>query len=148
MARVRLLQRRFAVRVPVERAWAHLARVEEWPRWARHIRRIELTPAGPLTARSEGLIRLSSGVRSRFRVVELEPGVSWRWVGPFLWLSVDCDHRFHFHPVDAQSSEIEFVVEAEGWGVGVLGRVFAAIYALSLDRAIPRLIAELERPQR
>jgi hypothetical protein len=94
---------------------------------------------------SEGVIRLTNGVTSTFRMAELNPGVSWRWSGPFLWLTVDYDHRFH--ALSAETSEIEFVVEAEGWGVGVLGRAFAAIYALNLDRAIPRLIAELERPR-
>jgi hypothetical protein len=30
--------------------------------------------------------------------------------------------------------------------VSVFGRLFAAIYALNLDRAIPLLVAELEKP--
>jgi hypothetical protein len=32
----------------------------------------------------------------------------------------------------------------EGFGAGVFGRVFAAIYARNLDRAIPSLVRELE----
>lgn len=140
---MQLLRRRFRVRAPVEKAWAHLARVAEWPSWARHIRRIDVTPAGPLTSQSEGVIRLTNGVRSTFRMKELNSGVNWRWVGPFLWLTVEYDHRFH--SLAGEQSEIEFVVEGEGFGVGVFGRVFAAIYALNLDRAIPRLVAELEQ---
>jgi hypothetical protein len=139
---VRLLERRFTAAVPVEKAWAHLARVSAWPSWARHIRRIELTPPGPLTLQSQGVIRLTNGVRSTFRMTELNPGVNWRWAGPFLWLRVEYDHRFH--AVDARRSEIEFVVDGTGAGVGALGRLFAAIYAMNLDRAIPRLVAELE----
>jgi hypothetical protein len=141
---MRLLHRRFPVHASVERAWSHLADVPRWPSWARHIRRIDLTPAGPLTARTEGVLRLTNGVRSTFRMTELNPGVNWRWTGAFLWLTVDYDHRFH--PVAADRSEIEFVIDGSGFGVGVLGPLFAAVYASSLDRAIPRLVAELERP--
>lgn len=140
---MRLLQRRFGVKAPAEKAWAHLARVSEWPSWARHIRRIELNPAGALTAQTEGVIRLTNGVRSTFRMKELNPVENWRWTGQFLWLTVDYDHRFH--PIDAEQSEIEFVLDGEGLGVAVFGRVFAAVYAVNLDRAIPRLVAELER---
>lgn len=140
---MRLLERRFTVKAPVEKTWAHLAQVSEWPSWARHIRSIDLTPAGPLTLRSEGVIRLTNGVRSTFRMKELNPGVNWRWAGPFLWLTVDYDHRFR--PLTPDQSEIEFVLDGEGFGVGVFGRLFATIYALNLDRAIPRLVAELDK---
>jgi hypothetical protein len=33
---VRLLERRFRVRAPLEKAWAHLEKVEQWPSWAQH----------------------------------------------------------------------------------------------------------------
>ena len=141
---MRLLQRRFTVKAPVEKAWAHLARISEWPGWARHIRRIDLTPAGALTLQSEGVIRLTNGVHSTFGMKELNPGVNWRWAGRFLWLTVDYDHRFY--PLTAEQSEIEFVLDGEGLGVGVFGPLFAAIYAVNLDRAIPRLVAEVEKP--
>ena len=36
------------VKVALERAWAHLEKVEQWPSWARHIERIDLRPSGPL----------------------------------------------------------------------------------------------------
>jgi hypothetical protein len=35
------------------------------------------------------------------------------------------------------------VIEAKGFGVSVLGRLFAKIYSKSLDRAIPLLIEEM-----
>jgi len=38
------------------------------------------------------------------------------------------------------------VLDGEGFGVGVFGTLFAAIYAVNLDRAIPRLVAEVEKP--
>ena len=139
---MRLVERRFTVKAPVEKAWDHLARVSEWPSWARHIRRIDVTPAGPLTMRSEGVIRLTNGVRSVFRMTELNPGVNWSWRGTFLWLTIDYDHRFR--SLSAEQSEIEFVVDVTGFGTRVLGRLFATIYARNIDRAIPRLVAEVE----
>ncbi len=139
---VRLLERRFTVKVPVEKAWAHLERVEHWPSWARHIRRIDLRPQGPLGVDSEGTIRLINGIRSTFRVEELNAGSNWRWVGPFLWITVHYDHQFK--RTGPEESEIGFVLDGEGFGAGVFGRLFAAIYARNLDRAIPNLIKELE----
>jgi hypothetical protein len=80
---VRLLERRFKVKVPLEKAWAHLENVERWPTWAGHIRRIKLHPSGPLRSNSQGVIPLTNGVRSTFRMEELNSGNNWRWAGPF-----------------------------------------------------------------
>ena len=140
---IRLLERRFTVKVPLEKAWAHLERVEQWPSWARHIRRIDLQPQGLLGLESKGTIRLTNGVRSTFQMAELNPGKNWQWVGPFLWITIHYDHRFK--RLGSEESEIVFVLDGEGFGVGVFGRLFAAIYARNLDRAIPNLIEELER---
>lgn len=139
---VRLLERRFKVRVPLDRAWAHLENVEQWPSWARHIRRIDLRPTGSLGPASEGVIRLTNGIRSTFRMEELNAGANWKWAGPFLWITVHYDHQFS--RIGPEGSEIGFVLDGEGFGVKVFGRLFAAIYARNLDRAIPNLIRELE----
>jgi hypothetical protein len=139
---VRLLERRFVVKTSLERAWARLEKVEQWPTWARHIRRIELRPPGPLTLESEGTIQLNNGIRSTFRIEELTPGRNWKWAGPFLWMTVHYDHRFN--RTGSEGLEVRFVLDGEGFGAGVFGRVFAAIYARNLDRAIPRLVRELE----
>ena len=138
------LERRFRVQASVEKAWAHLAGVEQWPSWARHIRRIEIRPSGTLGPASEGTIRLTNGVRSTFRMEELNAGVNWKWAGRFLWITVHYDHRFR--RIGPEESEIAFVLDGEGPGVRAFGRLFAAIYARSLDRAIPNLIEELENP--
>ena len=139
---VRLLERRFTAKVTLDKAWAHLERVEQWPSWARHIRRIDLRPPGPLGLGSEGAIQLTNGIRSTFRMEELNVGSNWRWVGPFLWMTVHYDHQFK--RTGPEESEIGFVLDGEGFGAGVFGRLFAAIYARNLDRAIPNLIKELE----
>ena len=139
----RILERRFKVKASLERAWAHLEKVEQWPTWARHIRRIDLRPSGRLDPRSEGVICLTNGIRSTFRMEELNPGQNWKWVGSFLWITVHYDHQFSRAGTD--ETEVRFVLDGEGFGVGLFGRVFAAIYARSLDRAIPNLVNEIER---
>jgi hypothetical protein len=138
----RLLERRFRARVALENAWSHLADVERWPSWARHIRRVELRPAGAVGPASEGAIVLGPGLRSTFRVEQYRYGSSWKWAGPFLWLTVHYDHRFV--RIGPKETEIHFAIDGEGAGVSFLGPLFAALYARNLDRAIPRLIAELE----
>ena len=49
-----------------------------------------------------------------------------------------------FERVGPRETEIGFVLDGAGFCVGVLGRLFAAIYARNLDRAIPNLIREME----
>lgn len=139
---LRLLERHFTVTRSIETAWGHLENVEQWPSWARHIHRIDLRPRGPLTVDSEGTIHLSNGIRSTFRMEQLVPGKSWKWAGPFLWLTVHYDHQFA--STSANETEVRFVLDGEGFGVGFFGRIFAAIYARNLDRAIPHLVRELE----
>jgi hypothetical protein len=133
------LQREFEVRASVADAWRVLAQASEWPRWARHIRRIDVTPAGDLGPDSSGSIHLRNGIRSTFRMQEFNPGRNWKWVGPFLWLEIHYDHRFE--AVAPDRARLTWVVEASGVGVSLFGRLFAAVYARSLDKAIPALIA-------
>ncbi|MBI3820546.1 MAG: SRPBCC family protein [Planctomycetes bacterium] len=139
---MRLLERRFVVSASVEKSWAHLAQVSNWPRWARHIRRIDLSPDGPLQLETSGVIRLTNGVRSTFRMKEINVLQNWRWTGPFLWLLVDYDHRFR--AIAPNQCEIVFTIDGSGFGIGFFGRIFATIYAKNLDRAIPLLIKEIE----
>src|SRR5262249_56330653 len=89
-----LLRREFTVGLPPARAWNHLARVEQWPSWAKHIRHVEVTPAGELGPQSTGVIHLSNGVKSVFTITQFNPPHSWKWVGRFLWATVEYDHVF------------------------------------------------------
>lgn len=140
---VRLLERQFEVSASVGDTWRVLARVWEWPRWARHIRRVDLTPAGVLGSDSSGAIRLRNGIRATFRMREFRPGTSWKWVGPFLWLAVFYDHQFE--PVGPNRCRLTWTVDADGFAESTLGRIFAAMYARNLDRAIPAFVAYIER---
>lgn len=135
------LRREFTVELPPEKAWQHLARVEQWPSWARHIKQVEVHPPGELEPESMGRLHLSNGLKPVFKVTEFNPYRNWKWVGNFLWLTVHYDH--HFEEVNSTRTKLTWVVEATGFGVSVLGRLFAKIYSKSLDRAIPLLIQEM-----
>jgi hypothetical protein len=109
-----LIQRDFVVEAPLEAAWQHLAQVEKWPSWAKHIRHVELTPKGELTPSSKGRFHLANGIKSEFRMTELNPRRNWKWVGPFLWLMVHYDHQFE--AIDKQHTKMTWIVGVEGFG--------------------------------
>ncbi len=136
-----LLRREFIVERGIDDAWRHLANVEQWPSWARHIRKIELSPPGEIRPNSTGVIHLGNGIKSTFTMTEFHPHRSWRWVGGFLWLTVDYDHQFE--ALSPSRTRIIFVVAATGFGTQVIGRLFAWIYQRNLDVAIPLLVQEL-----
>jgi hypothetical protein len=138
---VTLIQREFTVDVPLQKAWEHLARIEQWPSWAPHIKQIELHPPGKVGPQSAGVIHLTNGMKPVFRVSEFDPPRSWKWVGGFVWLTVNYDHLFE--PLDARHTKLTFIVEAKGFGARVFGRPFAWIYRRNLERAIPLLVAEM-----
>ena len=140
---ITLIRREFIVDASVEAAWDHLARVEDWPSWAKHIKRIELDPPGEITADSTGVIRLKFGPASAFRMVEFNPRLNWKWVGRFLWLTVHYDHLFE--RLAEQRTKLSWVVACEGFGASVIGRLFALIYNRNLNKAIPNLIHEMQR---
>jgi Polyketide cyclase / dehydrase and lipid transport len=135
------IRREFVVEVPQEAAWEDLSQIERWPSWAKHIKRVELMPAGELGPKSKGVIHLSNGIKSEFTMTEFNPYRNWKWVGPFLWLTIYYDHIFE--PLDPRRTRLIWIVEAEGFGVSILGRLFAKIYNRNLDKAIPLLISEI-----
>ncbi len=136
-----LVRREFRVDVPLQQAWDRLTDVEAWTSWAKHIKRVTIEPPGPLTDHSAGSFRLTGGARSTFRMEDYDPPTRWQWVGRFLAVAVHYDHRFE--PVDEGRTRLVWTVTADGPGEGLLGRVFGAIYARNLDKAIPNLQREL-----
>jgi hypothetical protein len=133
--------REFTVALPLEKAWQHLARVEQWPSWAKHIEQVEVQPPGELGPESTGHIRLKNGIKPKFSMTEFNPYRNWKWVGGFLWLTVYYDHQFD--ELNSGQTKLTWVIEATGFGVSVIGRLFAWFYGKNLDRAIPQLIAEM-----
>lgn len=136
-----LIRQEFTVDIPLSTAWNHLARVEDWPTWASHIRQVELTPRGELTPGTVGRFHLANGLQSDFKMVELNRHRNWKWVGPFLGLMVHYNH--YFEQVDNQHTRLIWTIGAEGVGAAVLGRLFAALYNRNLAKAIPRLTGEM-----
>ena len=136
-----LLRRAFTVELPLENAWQHLARVEQWPSWAKHIKQVEVQPAGELGRGSTGRMRLTNGLKPAWIVTEFNPYRNWIWVGHFLWLTIYYDHRFE--ELNPTQTKITFELEASGFGKSVIGRLFARIYSRSLDRAIALLVKEM-----
>lgn len=143
---IEILRRSFTVELTPDAAWNHLARVQQWPSWAKHIRRVELEPPGELTEHSRGAIHLTNGLKPVFEVTEFAPPHHWAWIGRFLWLAVRYDHLFE--EVTPQRTSLTFVVEADGMGATVIGRLFAKIYAKNLDKAIPNLVQQMNRASR
>jgi Polyketide cyclase / dehydrase and lipid transport len=140
----RLLERTFAVEASAQRAWAELVAAEQWPRWARHLRSVQVSPSGPVGPGSRATLRLTNRTRASMRVTEFQSGRRFRWEGSFLWLGLGYDHLV---TVDEEGRvAITFTVEGAGVGVNSIGRLFASIYARNLDRAIPRLQALLRAP--
>ena len=138
-----LVRREFTVDAPLQEAWDHLANVESWPSWAKHIKRVSLHPLGPLMENSAGSFRLAGGARSTFRMEAFEPPRRWQWVGRFLTADVHYDHTFE--QLDQGHTRLVWTVTADGFGQGSLGRVFGAIYARNLDKAIPNLQREVRQ---
>jgi carbon monoxide dehydrogenase subunit G len=138
---VQLIEREFTVSVPLQAAWDHLAHIEQWPSWAPHIRRIALAPPGELGPQSTGVIHLTNGIKPVFQVTEFNPPRNWKWVGQFLWLTVIYDHQFE--AIDSKHTRLAWTVSAQGLAAGTIGRLFAMIYRRSLEKAIPRLIRQM-----
>ena len=56
-------------------------------------------------------------------------------------MAVHYDHIFE--EVDSRRTKLTWVVEADGMGVSVFGKLFAKIYKKNPDKAIPALIADM-----
>jgi polyketide cyclase/dehydrase/lipid transport protein len=138
---ITLIEREFTVDVSLQHACEHLARIEQWPSWAPHIKQIELRPPGELGPQSTGVIHLANGMKPAFRVTEFNPPHNWTWVSRLLWFTVIYDHRFEV--LDAEHTKVIFIVQATGFGAGIVGPLFARMYRPDLERAIPRLIREM-----
>ena len=140
----RLLERTFAVEAAAERAWAELVAAEQWPKWARHLRSVQVTPPGPVGPASSATLKLTNHTTATVKVTEFQEGRRFRWEGSFLWLSLGYDHLVTTD--DTGRVTITFTVDAAGPGVTTIGPLFASIYARNLDRAIPRLQALMRSP--
>ena len=138
---ITILNCEFLVDASIETAWVHLAKIEEWPRWARHIKDVKLSPSGDISHNSVGSLRLTNGIESEFRVTEFQLHQNWKWRGSFLWMRMEYDHRFE--PLGDDKTKFTWIIEGEGIGAWTIGRVFAWQYKRNLDKAIPLLQHEI-----
>ncbi len=74
-------------------------------------------------------------------MTEFHPPRNWKWAGGFLWLAIHYDHRFE--EAGPRRTKLTWIVEASGFSVSLLGRLFAWIYGRNLARAIPLLVEEM-----
>ncbi len=139
---IEFIRRAFMVDASIDAAWRHLAEIDHWPSWAKHIKQVELTPKGELTLNSQGVFLLKNGIKTQFRMTEINPKRNWKWVGRFLWLTIHYDHQFEKQ--GETKTKLTWTVEAEGIGASVVGRIFAKIYDGNLNEAIPNLIGEFK----
>lgn len=137
----RMLERSFRVEAEPGQAWATLVDAARWPSWARHLRSVELSPPGVVGPTSTATLTLTNRTKARVSVSGFDDGQRFRWDGSFLWLRIGYDHIVE--PADEKGSRITFTVDGDGVGRSTIGRLFTAIYARNLDRAIPRLQEQL-----
>jgi uncharacterized membrane protein len=138
----RLIDESFEVAAPLSLAWDHLAQIENWPTWARHIKSVVGTPAGPLSIDTQATVRLTNGMTATFKMTEFAPPCHWKWRGSLLGAQIYYDHVFS--EIAPSQTGVRFTVDASGWRIAILGGIFASIYRRNLRRAIPLLIAEIE----
>jgi uncharacterized membrane protein len=138
----RVVDKSFIVRAPLEVAWNHVAEVEKWPSWAKHIRSVMKSPAGPLSLDSRATLRLTNGVRATFQMIEFDPPRHWKWAGSFLGSRILYDHIFSQD--EPGQTTIRFTVDVSG-GPGALFRgIFVQLYLKNLERAVPLRAQEIE----
>jgi uncharacterized membrane protein len=142
MSLKRVVDKSFTVKAPLEVTWNHLAGIEEWPSWAKHIRSVVKSPPGPISSDSQGTLKLSNGVRTSFQMIEFDPPRHWKWAGSFLGSQVIYDHIFSQN--EPGQTTVRFTVDVDGGAGALLRGIFGRIYRKNLARAVPLLVQEIE----
>ena len=78
----RLPQRAFVVEAAAERAWAELVVAEQWPRWARHLRSVQVSPPGPVGPGSSATLKLTNHTRATVTFTVDAVGLGVNMIGP------------------------------------------------------------------
>ena len=138
-----VVREEIVVNGPPREVWSHLAQLKEWPSWAGHIRRMDPTPPGELTADTRVVLHMSAGPRATMKVTEYDPPHRWVWEGRSMGVTTRFEHKFE--EVDDARTRIWF----QAWTSGPLsfigGRIFGRMMPRYLTVALPRLKAEIER---
>jgi hypothetical protein len=138
----RIVDKSFSVRAPLEVAWNHIAEVEKWPSWAKHIRSAAKSPPGPLSRDTRAALRLANGVRTTFQMIEFDPPRHWKWAGSFLGSQILYDHIFSQD--EPGKTTVRFTVDVSGGPSAFFRGIFGRMYRKNLERAVPLLVQEIE----
>jgi hypothetical protein len=136
-----VVERSFMVEAPVNVAWDHLTKLEQWPSWAPHIKRVELTPPGALAEGSRGIFHQRRPMTATFQVKELRYLRNLTLRGRVMGIEIEYDHRLE--AVSEHRTQVTFVAGCRGAGAGLTIKLFTMLHGRSLDQAIPLLIAEI-----
>ncbi len=127
---------------PVSAAWKHLANLEEWPSWAGHIRQMDPTPPGELTASTQVMLHMRAGPRTLMIVTEYEPPRRWVWEGRSFGITTLFEHKLE--EIGAGQTRIWFLAWVSGPLAGPGGWTFGKMIRRYLARALPKLKGEIE----
>jgi hypothetical protein len=123
-------------------AWDHLAALEQWPTWAGHIRRMDPTPPGALTASTSVVLSMRRGPRTTMKVTEYEPPRRWVWEGRSFGTVTRFEHQFE--RLGDASTRIWFLAWMGGPLAPLGGWWFGRMMKRHLSIALPKLKAEIE----
>jgi hypothetical protein len=119
---------------PPEAVWPLLARPSEWHRWAPHVRGAWGLGQPEVEAEKVGLVRLGGVVPVPARITAVDPGRSWTWFVPPLFLR---------HEVVAAAGGSEVAIELSA--PGPLEAAAAQTYGRAFPALLRRLAREAER---
>ncbi len=122
--------------------WSHLAKLEEWPSWAAHIRRMRPTPPGELTAATQVLLHMRAGPRTKMIVTEYDPPRRWVWGGRSLGVTTRFEHKLE--EIGHERTRIWFLACVSGPLAGPGGWMFGRMMRRYLARALPKLKGAIE----
>lgn len=123
-------------------AWKHLAQLEQWPSWAGHIKRMDPTPPGELTAETKVTLQMRAGPRNTMVVTDFDPPRSWAWEGRSMGVTTRFEHRFE--ELEGGPTRIWFLAWVSGPLAGPGGWIFGRMMKRALGIALPKLKAEIE----
>ena len=119
---------------PPEAAWRLLARPDEWPLWAPHVRGAWGLGAPEVRQGATGAARLFGALPVPARIVGKRPGRSWTWrVG-----LVEMVHRVEPRPGGGCEIAVDLIAP------GPLERVLSATYGPVVAGALRRLARRAE----
>lgn len=127
---------------PAHAVWTHLAKLKEWPSWAKHIRQMDPTPPRELTASTHVMLHMRAGPRTLMIVTEYEPPRRWVWEGRSFGMTTRFEHKLE--EIGEGRTRIWFLAWVSGPLSGPGGWIFGKMMHRYLALALPKLKGEIE----